>query len=246
MKTFSFMFILASYCSIASSFTINGPKSSPSLLSRSMLFSSLQSKGKVNGTKDNVVDDEQKQQKTLFESFDQAGLRLKPMAVSAREKASTFTYNDAPIQKTLYLMKACICVTAFMLYRSYRGLFVILPAIFCNVYNKLENSVGGDLLAEENCDDLDIDPKTGEIRLRTRLVVSLLASIVTASYMLSGAFKVLTRFFHTVMSTSDVEKSFENAADELMKNEKIIMTNVKNDDDKKISGASKSSGLFSY
>ena len=175
----------------------------------------------VNGSKEMV-----QPQKTLFENFDEAGMRLKPMAMSARDKAANFTYSEAPIQKIFFTMKACLLIASFLMYRSYRGLFVILPAIFRNVYDKLENSVGVDFLDEDKDSKMDIDPQTGKLRFRTRVVVSLLASVVTVSYMISGASKVVTRFYKTITSTSDVEKSFEAAADEVIKNEKTILGNL--------------------
>lgn len=172
--------------------------------------------------------------KTLFQNFDEAGLRLKPMAKAEREKADLLSYSDAPIRKAMTIAKACSFILLFILYRSYRGLFVILPAIFRNVFEKLEASVGEDLLAENDNDvlDADINPETGKLKMRSRIVVSFLASVVTFSYMISGAMKVITKFVTTITSTSDVEKSFEAAADQVMKTEKKILANVKPEEQK--------------
>lgn len=205
------------------------------LNSKSILFSSSRSNDINGNSKTHVTSSSSSlvngsassklSQKSLFDTFDQAGLRLKPMAISARDKAANVTYSEAPFKKLFFTGKACLLITMFLFYRSYRGLFVILPAIFRNVYDKLENSVAVDFLDEDK-KGMDIDPETGKVRLRTRVVVSLLASVVTASYMISGATRVLSRFYKTINSTSDVERSFEAAADEVMRNEKTILGNL--------------------
>jgi len=219
--------------SLSANFTL-GYAPSTSRTKNSRLFlaaSSSSSAAENNGSSSDVGGGTSK---TLFQNFDEAGLRLKPMAKAEREKADLLSYSDAPIRKAITIAKACSFILLFILYRSYRGLFVILPAIFRNVFEKLEASVGEDLLAENNNDvlDADINPETGKLKMRSRIVVSFLASVVTFSYMISGAMKVITKFVTTITSTSDVEKSFEAAADQVMKTEKKILSNVKPEEQK--------------
>lgn len=219
--------------SLSANFTL-GYAPSTSRTKNSRLFlaaSSSSSAAESNGSSSDVGGGTSK---TLFQNFDEAGLQLKPMAKAEREKADLLSYSDAPIRKAITIAKACSFILLFILYRSYRGLFVILPAIFRNVFEKLEASVGEDLLAENNNDvlDADINPETGKLKMRSRIVVSFLASVVTFSYMISGAMKVITKFVTTITSTSDVEKSFEAAADQVMKTEKKILANVKPEEQK--------------
>jgi hypothetical protein len=54
----------------------------------------------------------------------------------------------------------------------------------------------------------------GRARWRTTLTVSILAGIVTISYVLGGALRVATKFLRNLTKTSSVSGSFEAAVDE--------------------------------
>ena len=106
---------------------------------------------------------------------------------------------------------------------------MILPAVFRSVYDTLEqsravdyaglfNDADGDASNEKN----DINPATGKVRWRTRITVSLLASLITLSYTISGAWRVFQKFVGAGASNFNMEKSLEVAADEVMRNEKKI------------------------
>lgn len=160
--------------------------------------------------------------RSLLEKIDVAGLKLKSKAVEARDKAIEIGNKDK-IFSFLYTAKACSLIGLFIIYRAYRGFFVVLPAVFGEVYKKLETAVESPFDPSIDPSDQDVDPVTGKLRSRSRFVVSLLASMVTASYVVSGAFRVLMKFVRSIIATSSVEKSFEAAADEVMVNEKQIM-----------------------
>lgn len=160
--------------------------------------------------------------RSLLEKIDEAGLKLKSKAVEARDKAIEIGNKDK-IFSFLYTAKACSLIGLFIIYRAYRGFFVVLPAVFGEVYKKLEAAVESPFDPNVDPSDQDVDPITGKLRSRSRFVVSLLASMVTASYVVSGAFRVFMKFVRSIIATSSVEKSFEAAADEVMVNEKQIM-----------------------
>lgn len=89
---------------------------------------------------------------------------------------------------------------------------MLLPTLFRSVYSKL---LDADLAIES---DLIEKSPNGEERpvvgWKTRATVMVLASIMTAAYVLGGFCRVVSRFFKTITKTSSVEKSFDAAADE--------------------------------
>jgi len=66
--------------------------------------------------------------------------------------------------------------------------------------------------------DVDFTSKE-HMRLRTRITISVLSSVLTLSYVISGGLRVLGKFIRTFTSTTSVESSLEAAADEVVKNE---------------------------
>merc|ERR1712238_102408 len=92
-----------------------------------------------------------------------------------------------------------------IIYRSYRGFFVLLPITVRQVYKKMN-----DVMNTENLSMLESN------NWRTKLTVSMLTSVVTISYIFGGALEMITKFFQTITKTSNVTKSFEAAADEMV------------------------------
>jgi hypothetical protein len=122
----------------------------------------------------------------------------------------------------------------YMGYRGYRGFFVILPAVFKEVYRKMEASVDFRVLDDDDDDnvnenvkkersEIDVNPQTGKVRWRTRITVSVLAGIVTLSYVVGGLARVFMKFIRTIVKTSSLSGSFLAAADEVESNEGRIM-----------------------
>lgn len=60
------------------------------------------------------------------------------------------------------------------------------------------------------------------LRWRTRITISILSSILTLSYVVSGALRVLGKFIKTFTNTTSFESSLEAAADEMVKNEDTL------------------------
>lgn len=171
---------------------------------------------------------------SLLVAIDDAGLSLKPRAEKAIAKLAL---AESRGRKLKYLLQTCLLYAAFILYRAYRGLFVILPAVFRSVYERLERAVeaapfddGSSSTASKTTAsgaaavvDDDINPATGKVRWRTRITVSVLASIVTASYVVGGAARVAARFVSSLAQTSSVPESFQAAAREQEGNEGKIL-----------------------
>jgi hypothetical protein len=99
----------------------------------------------------------------------------------------------------------------YILYRGYRGFFVILPAVFREVYAQLNESdlvvdVYGDEEMEEkeyavnanasssSSSSLQKEQMQQPMKLRTRITISILSFILTLSYVVSGALRVLGEY----------------------------------------------------
>ena len=161
---------------------------------------------------------------TLLQRVDAVGQNLKPLALTARDQSAAAATEDKAKQ-IFYTLKSCALFGLFIAYRAYRGLFVLLPAVFRETYRKLEAAAilapfvdGADLDADRR----DVDPETGRVRFRTRATVSVLSMMVTLTYAVSGAWRVLVKMMSTLADKGSLKNSFEAAADELLENEDMI------------------------
>lgn len=162
---------------------------------------------------------------SLLQRIDNAGMSLKPKAMEAKEKLANLR---KPSKKFRYTLQSCALFSLFIVYRAYRGFFVILPAVFKEVYQTMEKTVESPFAEiEPVVDKDDVNPKTGKLRLRTVATVSILAGIVTLSYTLTGALRVLGSFVRSMTKTSSPSTSFLAAADEMETNESKIMSLTK-------------------
>jgi len=210
--------------------------------SQSTSFSSQSS----TSTKDN---------RSLIEKINDYGMSLKRKAQSVDSNA-----QDASVKKTQWLLKAKACLywMLYIIYRGYRGFFIILPAVFRETYSKMETVVNYKLLDDDddnnnnnndfvdldnkatldvtsdvrkNRNALDVNPSTGKVRWRTRITVSVLTGIVTMTYVLGGLWRVVMKFMKTIIKTASLSGSFSAAADEVEENEeklKRVSSNKKN------------------
>mmetsp|Transcript_27127 Transcript_27127/g.57254 ORF Transcript_27127/g.57254 Transcript_27127/m.57254 type:complete len:310 (-) Transcript_27127:53-982(-) len=219
--------------------------------------SALQSSTTPNGSNNNAVDAEITKTSSsssssssgtttttsFFQSIDNFGMKLKPLALSAYEKAQKYDpkQNNATngtdatlgtnknvnnrVKSILCRMQANILWMLYILYRGYRGFFVILPAVFREVYRQLEESdLVVDVYGDENSEEGNGQAVKGEqqqppMRSRTRITISVLSGMLTLSYVVSGALRVLGKFIKTFTNTTSVESSFEAAAEEVAVNE---------------------------
>ena len=177
---------------------------------------------------------------SFLRAVDEFGMSLKPRALQAYEKSLTFDANatsisSAPessvvngdqvtsrVESLLYRAKANMMWMLYIGYRGYRGFFVILPAVFKEVYRQLEESdLVLDAYEDEGAQNGADDPSEVDqpMRLRTRLTISVLSMILTASYVVSGLMRVFGMFVKTFTRTTSVESSLEAAADEVVSNE---------------------------
>jgi len=157
----------------------------------------------------------------LMERIDRAGRNLKPLALEAKEESSSIG-EDEKKKRILTALKSCAFFSLFMVYRAYRGFFVIIPSVFQLTYQRLTEAVETPFEDKEMATidpDSNVSPYTGKARKRYRITVAVLSSIVVVSYILMGLFKVFTKFLSTMNKTGSMVGSFEAAADELDLNE---------------------------
>lgn len=160
---------------------------------------------------------------TLLQKFDDFGLSLKPRAFAARAAAASQTDRTKQI---LYKMKECAYFALFIAYRGYRGFFVVLPAVFREVFRKMKTAVDtpftddGAVTAGGGDDGSGVQGRN----VATTAVVSVLAGMLTFYYVITGFLRVLMMFVKTASSTKSMDTAFESAADEMLTNEEKIMS----------------------
>ena len=126
----------------------------------------------------------------------------------------------------------------FLFYRAYRGFFVLLPEIFRRVYDKLESTVGVDLSLE----DKQV-AGASSVTWQTKLTVFILATVVTCSYFIGGAFRIASKFIGSIGRTSSVPESFGAAAKEAVDHENRIRQKMLMFDENQATGSELSDGL---
>ena len=152
----------------------------------------------------------------------------------AETATTTGTASSEQSKKILCAIKASLYYTLFILYRSYRGFFVLLPALIRGVYQQMNTVMTNNsdtsnlsMVAEEEQEQGEDGTTTTTTTTRTpatitaptwktKLTVSLLTVVVTSSYLVGGVLQMATKFIRTIAHTSNVSKSFEAAADEMV------------------------------
>ena len=153
---------------------------------------------KADDVDSSAVSESAKSSSSFLQSIDKLGMKLKPLATAAHIKANDIkssNVNGAATQggilkSLLYSMKSNMLWMLYIVYRGYRGFFVILPAVFREVFRQLEESnVAVDAFGEGDSQvSIEQDPP---MRLRTRFTISILSAILTLSYVVSGSMRVM-------------------------------------------------------
>eukprot|EP00529_Nitzschia_sp_RCC80_P029453 CAMPEP_0113513440 /NCGR_PEP_ID=MMETSP0014_2-20120614/39865_1 /TAXON_ID=2857 /ORGANISM="Nitzschia sp." /LENGTH=328 /DNA_ID=CAMNT_0000409847 /DNA_START=69 /DNA_END=1055 /DNA_ORIENTATION=+ /assembly_acc=CAM_ASM_000159 len=168
----------------------------------------------------------------LLAKLNDLGAGFKPKAQQASLDGSQAATKSA---KFGYGVMSCLYYSLFILYRAYRGFFVLLPAVFKQVYVQMEDAMKSSNMVLIEAEEKELRAEggseggdgEGEVYIprktwRTTLTVSVLATVVTASYMIGGTVQMATNFFKTLTTSSSVPKSFEAAADGMVDYESKI------------------------
>jgi hypothetical protein len=164
--------------------------------------------------------------KSIVTFLDDLGQSFKPRAQQAEARCDQ---AETRSKKIMYTLQSCCYYLLFILYRGYRGFFVLLPAVFRRVYAKLEKTMNSDLSLEDDTNTTATSDRP--VSWRTKITVSLIATVVTISYVLGGALRVANLFFRTITKTNSVPKSFEAAANEFAEHEDRISRIIDKDGD---------------
>lgn len=135
--------------------------------------------------------------KKLSERIDDIGALMKMSAEESRQASRDCSVNAA--KQKLYICKAGLFYTLFLIYRAYRGFFILLPAVFRQVYQLLE--LNAEKMAMEGSLGSGFGSASGTPSWRTRITMSTVASIVTVRYLLRG-------FCHTMEKFAYLRKSY--------------------------------------
>ena len=164
----------------------------------------------------------------LLVKLNDLGASFKPKAQQASLNGSQASTKSARFG---YGVMSCLYYSLFILYRAYRGFFVLLPAVFKQVYVQMEDAMKSSNMALIEAEEKELQAEgggsDGEVYIprktwRTTLTVSVLAAVVTASYVIGGTVQMATNFFKTLTTSSSVPKSFEAAADGMVDYESKI------------------------
>lgn len=164
--------------------------------------------------------------KSLVTLLNDIGNNFKSMAETATTKG---TASSEQSMKIVCAIQASLYYTLFIVYRSYRGFFVLLPATIRRVYQQM-NTVMTNNSDTSNlsmvAEDENEKGEDGTTKMtpaaatpptwKTKVTVSLLTVVVTSSYLVGGVLQMATQFIRTIAHTSNVSKSFEAAADEMV------------------------------
>lgn len=140
------------------------------------------------------------------------GMAFRSRAEKSKNAAKQVTSRPKSV---LYTTTSSFFYMLFLMTRAYRGFFVLIPAIFRQVYAKLQATVENDLSLVDDTEE--IEPTSGKVTWRTRATVGVLATVVTFSYFLGGLLRVIGSFIQAVTRTKSVTDSFAAAAVEAMR-----------------------------
>ena len=157
---------------------------------------------------------------SLLRTVDEMGLGLKSRAVLANAKASLAESKSA---RFFYTVKSCACFALFILYRAYRGFFIIAPAVFRAARDKLETVVDEAPFEDRLYYSSSSTESLQNKNWKTRITVSVLAVIVTTSYLLGGAVRVVGKLIQSGLASRDGPRSWHDAAAEQERNEAKLL-----------------------
>lgn len=154
--------------------------------------------------------------RSINELLSELGSSFKSRAEENMKKSKEGTTKT---RSFLFAVMSSAYFMMFLFYRAYRGFFVLLPAVFRRVYSRLETAVETDLSLENGQEN---PSSVQSPSWKTKVTVSVLATVVTCSYIIGGASRIVGKFFRTVGKTSSVSESFGAAAKEAVDHEDRI------------------------
>lgn len=109
----------------------------------------------------------------------EVGMGLKARGLAYRDRMRT---TKGLMPKTALATASTANFAGFIVYRAYRGFFVILPAVFSEVKQKLERR---ELWTLDVTDD--INPDTGKLKARSAILMNIGATVYTLMFLVQTA-----------------------------------------------------------
>ena len=120
------------------------------------------------------------EQPSLNQQINALGLSLKAKGIAQKEKMLAATSR---VEQGKRLVAAGLLFGVFVAYRAYRGFFVVLPAVFGEVREKVRSGI-----VEKYGVDADVDPATGRARFRSTALMNVGAAVFTAVLLVRTCF----------------------------------------------------------
>lgn len=144
-------------------------------------------------------DQDPKPSKSLISAIDDFGDALKPEAQKAAQKSVDATEKS---KKVLFFILSYAYYMLFIVYRAYRGVFFLSPAIYRRVYAKLEEAVISDIPETNDGESDDLST----LGWRTHLTTTAIASVVVVSYLLDGVVRSISKLLKTQSFKAMIEE----------------------------------------
>ena len=158
---------------------------------------------------------------SIWESIKSLGRKVDQFCSKVQPKANQatilYTASTDTWQRFGYLCKLLAFYTIYLLYSGIRGIGVAMPPVYKQLYAKFGNVV--EYPFEDQIVTRDVNPETGNLRWRTRVNVGLLAGMLSASYVVAGAVRVVWAFGGRVRETRSIVESLEAAVQKQEENE---------------------------
>lgn len=154
--------------------------------------------------------------KSVASRLDKIGSSLKP---KARQASVMYTASTAKGQRIKYFLKTWAFYSLYLLYQALRGVVAVMPAVYLQLYAKFANVVEYPFAEDNSVIMRDVDPETGNLRWRTRVTVGLLAAVLSASYIVMGAMRVLWAMGQSLRQTRSLIDAMTVAVDKQEENE---------------------------
>ena len=151
----------------------------------------------------------------VLHRIDKVGLSTKPKAKQASVLYTASTGRGARLK---YLAQSFLFFTLYIIYYAARGILAIVPLVYQQLYAKFGNVVEYPFQEPDAVMTRDVNPATGTLRWRTRIMVGVLAAVLSASYVLVGALRVGRTAFQSLRQTRSLIEALKASVEQLEDN----------------------------
>eukprot|EP00429_Kryptoperidinium_foliaceum_P014955 CAMPEP_0176031744 /NCGR_PEP_ID=MMETSP0120_2-20121206/15655_1 /TAXON_ID=160619 /ORGANISM="Kryptoperidinium foliaceum, Strain CCMP 1326" /LENGTH=241 /DNA_ID=CAMNT_0017365043 /DNA_START=197 /DNA_END=922 /DNA_ORIENTATION=+ len=213
---------------VARPMTLTAGKSRPSTPAWNPLFSPSSATKLSTSSSSDSDNNVEKESKSINDLLSELGTSFQNRAEQNAKKCKE---ADTRKNKILYGVVSTFYYLLFLLYRSYRGFFVLLPAVFRRVYAKMEVAMKDGVL-EEDVKEINGSDDETKMTWKTKITVAVCSAVVTMSYVLGALGRTLVTFFKSLKNTKSIPDSFGAVAEEMSREDKKEKVKNETKDDK--------------